>query len=56
MLRTVTFGTLRRAWSKSQEIRKMLPNIRLSDLVCKGCGKRGADVRGRFQPARMGTG
>jgi hypothetical protein len=35
-------------------------NVRLSDIeplfVCKACGKRGADVRGRFAPARMGTG
>jgi hypothetical protein len=30
-------------------------NVRLSDIeplfVCKACGKRGADVRGRFAPA-----
>ena len=25
-------------------------------FVCKACGKRGAEVRGRFAPARMGTG
>jgi hypothetical protein len=35
-------------------------NVRLSDIeplfVCKACGKRGADVRGRFAPPRMGTG
>jgi hypothetical protein len=35
-------------------------DVRLSDIeplfVCKACGKRGADVRGRFAPARMGTG
>jgi hypothetical protein len=35
-------------------------HVRLSDIeplfVCKACGKRGADVRGRFAPARMGTG
>jgi hypothetical protein len=35
-------------------------NVRLSDIeplfVCKACGKRGADVRGLFAPARMGTG
>jgi hypothetical protein len=34
--------------------------VRLSDIeplfVCKACGKRGADVRGLFAPARMGTG
>jgi hypothetical protein len=34
-------------------------NVRLSDIeprfVCKACGKRGADVRPHFQPARMGT-
>jgi hypothetical protein len=33
--------------------------IRLSDIegqfVCKACGKRGADVRPHFAPARMGT-
>jgi hypothetical protein len=35
-------------------------NVRLSDIeprfVCKACGKRGADVRPHFAPARMGTG
>jgi hypothetical protein len=35
-------------------------HVRLSDIeplfVCKACGKRGADVRGLFVPARMGTG
>jgi hypothetical protein len=35
-------------------------HVRLSDIeplfVCKACGKRGADVRGLFAPARMGTG
>jgi hypothetical protein len=35
-------------------------DVRLSDIeplfLCKACGKRGADVRGRFAPARMGTG
>jgi hypothetical protein len=35
-------------------------HVRLSDIeplfVCKACGKRGADVRGLFTPARMGTG
>jgi hypothetical protein len=33
--------------------------VRLSDLeprfVCKQCGRRGADVRPDFAPARMGT-
>jgi hypothetical protein len=33
--------------------------VRLSDLeprfVSKACGKRGADVRPHFEPARMGT-
>jgi hypothetical protein len=33
--------------------------IRLSDIegrfVCKACGKRGADVRPNFAPAKMGT-
>ena len=33
--------------------------VRLSDIepqfVCQVCGKRGADVRPHFQPARMGT-
>jgi hypothetical protein len=35
-------------------------DVRLSDIeplfLCKACGKRVADVRGRFAPARMGTG
>jgi hypothetical protein len=35
-------------------------HVRLSDIeplfVCKACGKRGADVRRHFAPARMGTG
>jgi hypothetical protein len=35
-------------------------DIRLSDIeplfVCQACGKRGAEVRGHFAPARMGTG
>jgi hypothetical protein len=35
-------------------------HVRLSDIeplfVCKACGKRGADVRGPFAPAKMGTG
>jgi hypothetical protein len=35
-------------------------NLRLSDIedqfVCTACGKRGADVRPHFEPARMGTG
>ena len=35
-------------------------HVRLSDIeplfVCAACGKRGADVRGLFPPARMGTG
>jgi hypothetical protein len=34
-------------------------DVRLSDIeprfVCKACGKRGADVRPHFLPARMGT-
>jgi hypothetical protein len=34
-------------------------DVRLSDLearfACKACGKRGADVRPNFQPAKMGT-
>jgi hypothetical protein len=34
-------------------------NLRLSDIedqfVCTACGKRGADVRPHFTPARMGT-
>jgi hypothetical protein len=34
-------------------------DVRLSDLeprfVCSACGKRGADVRPNFAPARMGT-
>jgi hypothetical protein len=34
-------------------------DLRLSDIeerfVCKACGKRGADVRPHFAPARMGT-
>jgi hypothetical protein len=33
--------------------------VRLSDLeprfACWACGKRGADVRPNFQPAKMGT-
>jgi hypothetical protein len=33
--------------------------VRLSDLeprfVCKACGRRGADIRPNFAPARMGT-
>jgi hypothetical protein len=35
-------------------------DIRLSDIeeqfICNACGKRGADVRPHFAPARMGTG
>jgi hypothetical protein len=35
-------------------------DVRLSDIeplfVCMACRKRGADVRGHFAPARMGTG
>jgi hypothetical protein len=35
-------------------------DVRLSDLepkfVCSACGKRGADVRPDFPPAKMGTG
>jgi hypothetical protein len=35
-------------------------DVRLSDIeprfVCKACGKRGADVRPYFAPARIGTG
>jgi hypothetical protein len=35
-------------------------DVRLSDIeprfVCAACGKRGADVRPDFAPARMGTG
>jgi hypothetical protein len=35
-------------------------DVRLSDIeekfVCQVCGKRGADVRPKFGPARMGTG
>jgi hypothetical protein len=34
-------------------------DVRLSDIeprfICKACGKRGADVRPHFEPARMGT-
>jgi hypothetical protein len=34
-------------------------DVRLSDIepqfVCKACGKRDADVRPHFDPARMGT-
>jgi hypothetical protein len=33
-------------------------DVRLSDIeprfVCKACGKRDADVRPHFEPARMG--
>jgi hypothetical protein len=33
-------------------------DVRLSDIeprfICKACGKRGADVRLHFEPARMG--
>jgi hypothetical protein len=33
-------------------------DVRLSDIeprfVCQACGKRGADVRPHFEPARMG--
>jgi len=35
-------------------------NIRLSDVepdfVCSACGRRGAGIRPKFQPANMGTG
>jgi hypothetical protein len=35
-------------------------DVRLSDIeplfLCKACTRRGADVRGLFAPARMGTG
>jgi hypothetical protein len=35
-------------------------DVRVSDIedqfVCTTCGKRGADIRPHFQPARMGTG
>ena len=35
-------------------------DIRLSDIepkfVCQVCGKRGAEIRPSFPPARMGTG
>ena len=34
-------------------------DVRLSDVeprfVCKACGKKGADIRPRFAPARMGS-
>jgi hypothetical protein len=34
-------------------------DVRLSDLeprfTCRACGRRGADVRPLFEPARMGT-
>jgi hypothetical protein len=34
-------------------------DVRVSDIedrfVCTACGKRGADIRPLFQPARMGT-
>lgn len=34
-------------------------DVRLSDIeprfICRPCGKRGADVRPHFNPARMGT-
>jgi hypothetical protein len=34
-------------------------DVRLSDIeprfVCKACGKRGADVRLHFEPAKMGS-
>jgi hypothetical protein len=35
-------------------------DVRVSDIedrfVCTACGKRGADIRPLFQPAKMGTG
>ena len=35
-------------------------DVRVSDIedqfVCTACGKRGADIRPDFAPARMGTG
>jgi hypothetical protein len=35
-------------------------DVRVSDIedrfVCTACGKRGADIRPHFQPAKMGTG
>jgi hypothetical protein len=34
-------------------------DVRLSDIepqfVCRACGKRGAEVRPNFEPAKMGT-
>jgi hypothetical protein len=47
--------------SRSTGLRGGWPDrVRHSDIeplfVCKACGKRGADVRGLFAPARMGTG
>jgi hypothetical protein len=35
-------------------------DVRPSDIeprfVCKACGKRGADIRPNFEPAKMGLG
>lgn len=52
-------GHLKKLWP--DEVAVWDDEVRLvSDLeprfVCKGCGRRGADVRPDFQPARMGTG
>jgi hypothetical protein len=45
-------------WSKRFDEPIVLDDERLSDIeprffVCKACGKRGADVRPHFEPARM---
>lgn len=41
------------------KVDQLADTIRLSDLeprfVCTACGRRGADVRPDFGPARMGT-
>ena len=51
-------GHLRRL--SAAEVGTWSDSVRLSDLeprfVCKACGRRGADVRLDFAPARMGTG
>ena len=56
----ITFGEMLASGIRDLSGDRWPDDVRLSDIeplfLCKACGKRGADVRGRFAPARMGTG
>jgi hypothetical protein len=56
---TVYCADYRCSHSRAMSADQWPDDLRLSEIeprfVCKACGKRGADVRPNFAPARMGS-